>query len=104
MPRAPRWLTPTPPPERFTAGDWRNDAACADHPRLKPEAWDDTTDSDGMGTASVRWKRIAAAIKVCRTECPVRDACLADVDLRWDEGVRGGVDLRRLAARRGAAS
>lgn len=91
----------TPPPPELTAGNWRNRAACHNHPRLKPTAWDD--DLVGVReTAKNREKRIKAAKTVCRTECPVRQQCLDDVDLDYDEGVRGGEDLRdvRSAARR----
>lgn len=94
----------TPPPRAVTTGSWRAQAACRDHPRLKPSAWDDSPGPGHRETAETRAKRIAAAKAVCRKECPVREACLADVDLFYDEGVRGGEDLRdvRAAARRAA--
>lgn len=93
----------TSPPPELTRGEWRNRAACLNHPRLKPEAWDDHCDEDGYGDRSRRPKRIAAAIAVCNA-CPVRAECLDDVDLRWDRGVRGGVDLRALLVPRTEAS
>lgn len=94
----------TPPPWAVTAGSWRARAACRDHPRLKPAAWDDSPGPGYRETTETRAKRISAAKAVCRAECPVRVPCLADVDLSYDEGVRGGEDLRdvRAAARRAA--
>lgn len=71
---------------------WRDSAACRNHPTLKPGAWDDYAPGDHKRRAG----RIAAAIAVCKNECPVTDACLRDADLEWDEGIRGGVDLREL--------
>lgn len=92
------WNFPRPP---TPDGNWRARAACFKHPRLKPSTWDDTC---GREPDDVRTQRIAAAKTVCRTECPVRQQCLDDVDLRHDEGVRGGEDLRDLrTARRRAA-
>lgn len=93
---APRYQ-PVPWP-RIPPETWREQAACRDHPTLLPQAWDDSVTEDGAGgPESRRAKRVAAAIAVCKG-CPVRDACLADVDLAYDEGVRGGVDLRELRA------
>lgn len=85
--------------EIVPAGDtWRNKAACRDHETLLPQAWDDVTcdDNGRRETGRQRAMRVAAAKTVCDTECPVKHACLAAVDLRWDEGVRGGIDLRNL--------
>ena len=85
----------TPPPaDLIPPGEsWRDQAACFGHPRLLPSTWDDENEHDrGRGT---RQKRIAAAIAVCNT-CPVRLQCLDDVDLDYDRGVRGGIDLREL--------
>lgn len=90
----------TPPPLTLVPlGGWRDDAACADHPTLLPHTWDDDSELDrGAGH---RQQRIAAAIAVCST-CPVAQPCLADVDLAYDRGVRGGVDLRRVLEARNA--
>jgi hypothetical protein len=79
---------------------WRDHAICRDHPRLKPEAWDDSVMNDGGDYLNHRAERVTAARAVCLAECPVRLQCLADVDLEWDDGVRGGVDLRELKRRR----
>lgn len=97
------WSAPprsTPPPLGLVApGGWRDEAACADHPTLLPRTWDDDSELDRR--AGQREKRIAAAVAVCRT-CPVQDPCLAAVDLNYDRGVRGGVDIRRLLEARNA--
>lgn len=83
----------TPPAFRLIHSDgWRDRAACANHPTLLPRTWDD---EDELDRRSARPKRIAAAIAACRT-CPVAVPCLADVDLDYDRGVRGGIDLRQL--------
>jgi hypothetical protein len=83
------YLRATPPPEGFVPVDsWRAQAACFEHPRLRPETWDDTHPDDSGRNGRNRPKRIKAAVLVCDTECPVKDACLLDVDLRYDEGVR----------------
>lgn len=90
-----------PPPQLMQSQDWRDEAACFQHPRLLPSTWDDENSDDRPGK---RWKRIAAAIAVCQT-CPVREPCLDNVDLDYDRGVRGGVDLRvLLEARQRAAA
>jgi WhiB family redox-sensing transcriptional regulator len=63
--------------------EWEHQAACRDHPRLDPVAWD----LDGSGA------RGTAALQVCRT-CPVREACLEHA-LEWNTydqwGIRGGL-------------
>lgn len=99
----------TPPPPEVTRGSWREHAACRNHPRLPPSAWDDAPGPGRRETAEQRAVRTSQARAVCRTECPVRQRCLDDVDLNYDEGIRGGEDLRdvraaaRRASRRGAA-
>lgn len=82
--------TVSPPIDLIRPDSWRDRAACHDHQQLPASAWDDSVHGE---TDRSRARRIAAAIAVCGT-CPVRDACLADVDPRFDEGVRGAVDLR----------
>lgn len=76
---------------------WRAEAACYENKWLSPSAWDDSALGEGREDDEARKRRIAAAIHVCETQCPVRAECLRDVDLELDSGVRGGVDLRRLA-------
>lgn len=88
----------TPPPLALTAGGWRRDARCRKHPTLPATTWDDAPGPGHRELTEVRDARIALAKKVCRTECPVRQQCLRDVDLRYDEGVRGGEDLREIKA------
>lgn len=75
-------------------GTWREHAACRNHPHLPPEVWDDSL--AGSECAVDRGNRIRAAQWVCKHRCQVRQECLADVDLHYDDGVRGGVDLRDL--------
>jgi hypothetical protein len=76
---------------------WRNRATCRDHPTLPASTWDDTVTNsyDQRETRQQRETRIEQAKAVCR-RCPVQGDCLADVDLAYDEGVRGGIDLRDL--------
>jgi Transcription factor WhiB len=92
----------SPPDSHVRPGGWRDHALCRDHPTLPPSTWDDS-----LGTVDERHEhpaqraaRVARAVAVCE-RCPVRMACLADVDLRYDEGVRAGVDLRQLRAWKG---
>jgi hypothetical protein len=105
MPTVKHWISVTPPPaDLIRPGGWRDQAACHNHPTLPAATWDDTTTTDdGRRGDKSRAARIAAAIDVCKT-CPVRIPCLDDADLRWDEGVRGGVDLRDLRRHRKDAS
>lgn len=94
-----RWnLLESAPPLNFIAvgSDWRERAACHNHPQLPPETWDDSVEGQGRE----RHVRIQAASNVCMTECPVVEACAAAVDLRWDSGVRAGTDLRDVRAAR----
>ena len=86
---------------------WREQAACQDRNRF-PDAslWDDMR-GDGreeMENAQQRQARIAQAKAVCRRLCPVMAECAATIDIQWDEGVRGGVDIRELREARKAAS
>lgn len=97
----------TAPPAGFMPVDgWRARAFCRNHPMLPPSTWDDSlvTDGDVNETQQQRGARMGLAKAACG-HCPVQAACLAAVDLAYDEGVRGGIDLRELrAARRTAAA
>lgn len=98
MPRTNHYLRTSPPAlGQVKADSWRERAACRSHPTLPPRTWDDsvTLDDDRQEDWRQRAARINAAIAACGF-CPVKAPCLADVDLAYDEGVRGGVDLRRL--------
>lgn len=90
----------TPPPITLVQlGGWRDRAVCRNHPTLPASTWDDSVPADGRGGAlSHRRDRIASAIAVCLNSCPVVDECRAAVDLDYDEGVRGGEDIRDLWA------
>lgn len=95
-----------PPPRTVPTAieAWRDAAACLGH-KLPPATWDDYPGFGQREDDVTRAKRTAAAKAVCWTECTVREACLAAVDLDADEGIRGGKDLRELrAARKGKAS
>ena len=80
-----------PWPQVRNTGGWRERAACRGH-ELPPHYWDDDLEG-ARETPGQRHRRITRAKAVCRDECPVRDACWADVD-DDDTGVHGGVDLR----------
>lgn len=91
------FVSVTPPPiGTFRPDSWRDSALCANHPTVPASAWDDNREGE---TEWDRGRRIATAIAVCG-DCPVRAECGLDVDLEWDEGVRGGVDLRKIRHRR----
>lgn len=95
------WASPrsTPPPNGFIPVDgWRERAACRNHPRLKPSAWDEEI-VGVRENATTRAKRVVAAKAVC-LGCPVIGPCLTDVDLNYDRGIRGGHELRDIAAAR----
>lgn len=92
-------LSTMPPPTGLTIGAWRERAICRNHPRLPPSTWDDTAPGEGGRRGDARAARVQLAKAVCRT-CPVATQCLADVDLRFDEGIRGGEDLRDVRAAR----
>lgn len=98
--QTPLWEMPPLAARRFR-GQWRDEAACFGHPTLPAHTWDDTAPGEGAGHIAAREARIHRAKNVCRT-CPVKAECATDVDLDYDEGVRGGEDLRdvRAAARR----
>jgi hypothetical protein len=89
----------------FPIGErWRSEAACLDHPDIPPAFFDDTLgDDEHRETRKERSERIERAKAVCRT-CPVMSECLRAVDLEWDSGVRGGLDLRELREKRRRAS
>lgn len=67
------------------------DSACGGHPF--PAWWDSHVDGEPRHERDWRHE---AALYVCRRQCPVREACTADVDRRVDEGVRGGEVLPAL--------
>lgn len=92
-----------PPASHVQVDSWRDRAACNNHRTLPASTWDDSSEGDKTGRASHREERIERAKAVCRT-CPVKDPCLATVDLAFDNGVRGGVDLRQLRTARHEAS
>lgn len=94
---------PTTPPVNLAREPWREHAACRNHPRWPATTWDDSL-AEGLEHSAGRDHRINIAKAVCRVECPVTAQCLRDVDLEWDEGVRGGVDLRLLKRLKGKAS
>lgn len=80
---------------------WREKAACARSADLT--LWDGQRDVGESERA--RESRQAQAKTTCRAQCPVREACAADVDWRFDEGVRGGHVLPPLnTSSRGNAS
>lgn len=91
----------TPPPRTVTTGSWRERAACLNHPRLTPSAWDDELVGVREGPEK-RARRVDAAKAVC-LGCPVIGPCLTDVDLDYDRGIRGGHELRDIAEARRAA-
>lgn len=94
--RVPGLLKPAEYPQ-IPAGGWRARALCGIKVRRgeKPASlWDDKAGpEDGCEDPDSRRRRIAAAQAIC-ARCPVRDACLADANPRYDRGVRGGHDLR----------
>lgn len=58
-------------------------AACAG---ITAPLWDATVDGE---SDAERVRRQAAGLRFCG-RCPVRSECLASVDLRHDDGIRGG--------------
>lgn len=61
-------------------------AACAG---VTEPLWDANVEGENEIERS---RRHAAGLRFCR-RCPVREACFAAVDLRHDDGVRGGAVL-----------
>lgn len=91
------------PPTITADGDWRDRAACRNHIDHDPELWFPVGDGDAARAQA----EIAKAI--CRTQCPVVEACLAYAlaqPPRSVHGVWGGLSehdrtaLRRRDARR----
>lgn len=92
------------PPTLAAGGDWRDRAACRNHIDHDPELWFPVGDGDAARAQA----EIAKAI--CRTACPVVEACLAYAlaqPPRSVHGVWGGMSeqdraayRRRLARRR----
>lgn len=97
-----RCAQPIVPPVDLAREPWRLLAACAHHPTLTESTWDDHLTEEREHPAR-RAERVATAIAVCNT-CPVRLPCLRDVNLEWDSGIRGGIDLRTLKAKKRRAS
>jgi len=56
----------SPTPKQIQRKDWRDDAACLDHP---PELW--------FATRTNGHRDYAWAVRICR-HCPVRQPCLED--------------------------
>lgn len=61
-------------------------AACAGHPE---PLWDAPLDGEHEIQTTARHAR---ALAVCRS-CPIRSECAAQIDVRVDDGVRGGILL-----------
>lgn len=72
---------------------WRAKAACP--PRMKEMLWDDRVDDE---TDAQRDVRHGKAMDVCNRECLVREECGDKVDVKHDDGVRGGHLLPSLWA------
>jgi len=78
---------------KMPPGEWAQRGACRDR-QFDPEWWWPTSRDGDWGN------RMALAI--CRTLCPVRDACLAHaIDQAEDAGIWGGMstEQRRQMAR-----
>jgi hypothetical protein len=89
------------PPLPIEALDgWRTQALCNGHPTEGPSTWDDSIHNENDRARAARVKRAQAICAVC----PVAGPCGEDVDLRHDEGIRAGTDLRQLQKRRRRAS
>lgn len=86
----------TPPPFWLAGAEWKLRGSCRNHPTLPPETWDDTTPIGApRELAPQRAARVERAKAVCAT-CPVRQECVDSIDLRYDEGIRGGQDIRAI--------
>lgn len=70
---------------------WRAQAACST--RAAEGLWDDLLEHESEVR---RRSRHGEAMTICRTACPVREQCAADVDWRYDDGIRGGHKLPSL--------
>lgn len=75
--------------------DWRDDAACRDHPTEGPETW------FPIGITGGSIVQIVTAKNVCWTECPVRRECDQFAEnAREDSGIWGGLDENERKQRR----
>lgn len=72
---------------------WRARAVCTE--RLKEQLWDDRVEGE---TDAQRDARHGRGMAVCNVSCPVREECGDSVDVKYDEGVRGGHLLPSLHA------
>jgi len=67
-------------------GGWRSRAACTE--RVAERLWDDRLDDPE--TDKQRDQRHTQAKAVCNLQCPVRQQCSDEVNVKVDEGIRGG--------------
>lgn len=74
-------------------GGWRLQSACT--ARVNEMLWDERVDGE---TDEQRAERHTVARSICDLRCPVREQCGNAVDLKYDEGIRGGHRLPPLHA------
>ena len=72
-------------------GGWRLQAVCTTH--VNEMLWDERVDGE---TDDERVERHAVAKSICYLRCPVREQCGNSVDVKYDEGIRGGHRLPPL--------
>jgi WhiB family transcriptional regulator, redox-sensing transcriptional regulator len=69
--------------------DWRQLAACRRHPALHPDAW--FPDPSDIATR-------AAAVRVCRTQCPVQQHCAQEaLRIKPGWGIWGGMTQKQIS-------
>lgn len=86
-----QWENPSPAWDLTIRPDWHAAAACRNHPDINwfPE----------------QGEPVAPAIRICRTECPVRDQCLDHALTNHEtRGIWGGESQKQLRRRRQAAN